>query len=380
MNFIEKTAELPQNVREFLLSSDVRIEMEKACFFYGIEEERMGIVANPVGLIFVEDLQLETLPELLVKNLAIDNGFAYGLAFELNYRIFNRFPDYFKKAPMLLQKWQALSSAPLLTEDAAWKKVLEIEPWIIEGEKEKAFNQRNREEELRKYQAQLQQLTITNAVETYPELGEQLITSERIKLSMFPEPVRPSIKNWISDYTFTIGISNRDPIVRGKYLFKSENTQKLSFQDREKLALVLKSFEEKMPITINTKTKQVVFTAIEEKTETLPFDKQTINVNVNQGNNQMPLQKTSAPTFESNSDRLSAWRKNLPQKELLEKEPNILTPDNLRFSSPQTLSTEKPAPVTRAPMQNYSTPLPKQNNAYPTPRPMPRNVVNLKEN
>ncbi len=189
------------------------------------------------------------------------------------------------------------------------------------------------------YQSQLEKLPIDVAVKRYPELGEQLVTSDYIKLKSFFEPVRPSIKNWLSDYTFNIGISNHDPVVRGNYLFKNENAQKLSQQDRDKLSQILKSFEEKTPLAVNTNTRQVVFSAManQEKTQ----------------------------TFQTDEERLSAWRKNLPLKETLEnKNNNQPETNNIRFSSPQKFSTEKPQMIS-----------PK----YSSPRPMPKNVVDLRE-
>ncbi|MCX6761677.1 MAG: hypothetical protein NTY33_02430 [Candidatus Moranbacteria bacterium] len=229
-------------------------------------------------------------------------------------------------------------------------------------------------------------LPISIAMEKYPELGEQLITSSHIKLKVFPEPVRPSIKNWLSDYTFTVGVSNHDPIVRGNYLFKSENGRPLSTADRDKLTAILKSFEEKTPLAVNTSTKQVVFIAQERKD--LPqrpamnsgvarnnFD--PAEIRRGQENNREP-QRTSAPQqrFQTDEERIAAWRRDLPQKETLE---NGNAAGNIHFSSPQTFSTEKPAEVSRPTQNNYSPPQIAKINYSTPPRPLPRNVVDLRE-
>jgi len=205
-----------------------------------------------------------------------------------------------------------------------------------------------------------EKLPIAIAIQKYPELGEQLITQNRIKLAVFPDPVRPSIKNWLADYSYIIGISNRDPIVRGDYLFKGENGRSLNSADREKLAEILKSFEEKTPLTVNTKTNQVVFLAPTEKRAEKPLSMQPAFAS-----------NSNSPVFATDNDRLSAWRKNLPQKESLEKEPEIILPEKISFSSPQTFSTEK--------VERPASIMQKPKNIYPSGRPIPKNVVNLRE-
>lgn len=115
------------------------------------------------------------------------------------------------------------------------------------------------------YQAQFEQLSIESAIKKYPTIGGQLITADHIKLSQVAEPVRPSINNWLADYTFVVGIENHDQLVRSNYLFRSENGRTLSAADREKLTAIIRSFEEDTPLTINSKTGQVVFQLPEPK-------------------------------------------------------------------------------------------------------------------
>jgi hypothetical protein len=233
--------------------------------------------------------------------------------------------------------------------------------------------QRNNPSEMR-----IENLPIDIAMEKYPELGEQLITSSHIKLKIFPEPVRPSIKNWLSDYTFTVGISNHDPIVRGNYIFKGENARLLSQEDRAKLTAILKSFEEKMPLAVNVNTRQIVFSLPEKRV--LP---QAQNNFPSTETRRMPENYTQPrriqepqPRFQTDEERISAWRRNLPQKEELENKP---VASNVHFSSPQTFSTEKPPETVRPIQPNYPQKAPTAKINYVAPRPMPKNVVDLRE-
>ena len=122
------------------------------------------------------------------------------------------------------------------------------------------------------YQANLEKLVIPEALKQYPDLGEQLITENRIKIQNFPEPARPSLKNWLADYVMLIGRENRNAVKRGSYLFQSENGKNLSSSDRQRLAFVLKSLDENTPVTINKNTKQLMFPQLQE-TSTPAFER-----------------------------------------------------------------------------------------------------------
>ncbi len=382
-NYLEKRNALPEQLKNFLMSDEPRRIVELICFMYGLEETKIQIISSPIALIFINEIKLKDYPVIIANNLKQSKEIVYGIAYEINKRIYVRFPDFFKDAQGLLEEWSRKKSFPLISEGEAWKKVLELEPWILEEEKEKMLKERRRVEELKNYQAQLEKLPINVALQKYSDLGEQLITQNRIKLAVFPDLVRPSIKNWLADYTYVVGISNRDPIARGNYLFKNENTRNLSIQDREKLALILKSFEEKIPLTINAKTKQVLFLTPEIKKETpqTTYFVKTANNFVSAEPKNFSDQTKQLPEniAKINNDRLSAWRRDLPPKEKLEQEPEILAPQNIRFSSPQTFSTEKNNKNVVAFGQKQALPAVQPKDNYPQIRPMPKNVVNLKE-
>lgn len=236
--------------------------------------------------------------------------------------------------------------------------------------------------------ANLKNFNLSEALAKYPAIGEQLITANYIKLKVFPEPVRPSIKNWLSDYTFTVGVSNRDPLTRGNYLFQSPNASTLSGSDRQKLTAILKSFEEKTPLKINTNTKQVVFEAPEKheissrpivNLNSIISAKESTRISAKPRNYTPPQEAVEPqPRFQSDEERISAWRRNLPKKETLSQE--IPKAENIHFSSPQTFSTEKPIAQTRPILQNNPArpQITKINYSAPK-RPLPKNVVDLRE-
>ena len=197
----------------------------------------------------------------------------------------------------------------------------------------------------RTYQANLEKLTLTDAIRVYPELGEQAITSDRIKILSFPEPVRPSIKNWITDYTSIFGQDNHNSIIRGNYLFHSSNAKKLNSTDRQKLSSILKSFDEKSLLTIDKNSKQIV------------FNRQTI-----------PNAKAKPLEFAQEQSRFS-----------LEGAQQAPT-NKISFSSPQKLSYERKVSNFSQPIKSTPTiTKPQINTNIQDRKTFGKNVVNLKE-
>jgi len=381
MNFVEQVEKLPENIKKFLTSNEPRLELEKICFLYGIQAENIQNISGPIGLIFVSNLKLENLPKIIIDNLHTEEKIAFSLAYEINKRIFNRFPDYFKDSNGLLEQWVAQKSAPLISEDEAQKKVLEIEPWILEEENEKNKLIRNEEREQEKFKSSLENLPIQDALKKFPALGEQLITGSHIKLKSFPDPVRPSIKNWLSDYTFTSGYNTHNSMDRGTYLFQNENTKKLNSLDRQKLGYILKAYDENSPISVNMTLKQVIFP------------------------------KAEAPRIAASRPEMPPKQAYLPPKDIFEKEKEISlkaaeaakqhinqTPKissltskidggKIDFSSPHKFPYEKqeektdhnthtPQPIIITP-RGFKRDLDQDSN--PNLNVPPRNVVNLKE-
>ena len=222
------------------------------------------------------------------------------------------------------------------------------------------------------YQAQLEKLPLAKALEKFPDLGEQLVTSNHIKLKNFPEPVRPSINNWLSDYTFSLGFESHSAMDRGTYLFRNENAKILNSTDREKISFLLKAYDENSLIDVNVNTKQLIFT----KHETKINEPQTITNN--------PYLQT--PQKNNFQEIYNARPQNDQSKDIF-KEERMATENrntgNVNFSSPQKLPYEKQAPQPVQPQK----PLPN-----PGPQPMhissqnlrnsnvpPGNIVNLKD-
>ncbi len=102
-------------------------------------------------------------------------------------------------------------------------------------------------------------LPLLKAMGEYRHLSLQLLTKEKIKLKGSTEPLRPSLGNWLKSYREELGIGFHEPVLRGNFLFQSQNGKHLTNDDRARLNLVLKSIEEEFPLEIDTEHQTIVF-------------------------------------------------------------------------------------------------------------------------
>jgi hypothetical protein len=105
----------------------------------------------------------------------------------------------------------------------------------------------------------LKKYTLLDALARFPNIGNQFITSESIKLKNQVTPVRPSLSNWLKNYRDEIGIGKHDAVARAGFLFESSNTRKLSSEERERLHAVVRSLEDNELLEINIKTQEILF-------------------------------------------------------------------------------------------------------------------------
>lgn len=175
-------------------------------------------------------------------------------------------------------------------------------------------------------------VSLGQAFQQYPNIGEQLITSSPIKLKLFPQPVRPSIKNWIEDYRQTMGVQKQGMMERGNYLFHSENGKKLTSGERKKIAEILRSLDEGVTLKIDPERQEVVFeqpeageTKQEEERprtnirQTVEPKKEIVNKS---------FERFASEYQEKNSQNIPSTRPQAPNS-------------NIRFSSPHIMQSER---------------------------------------
>lgn len=130
------------------------------------------------------------------------------------------------------------------------------EHFMIDLRKVITFVKKVGEMELKK---DTEQIKIIDALKKYIKFGDQRVTERFIKLKMFDQPVEPTVKNWLEDYFSRIGTDKHTSIQRTDYLFNSENGKSLSSTDREKISIILKSYDTGETLMLDKETQEVVY-------------------------------------------------------------------------------------------------------------------------
>lgn len=157
----------------------------------------------------------------------------------------------------------------------------------------------------------IKQYTLLDALGKFPNLGNQLITTENIKLKSQVAPVRPTLSNWLKNYRDELGIGMHDAVARARFLFESKNTTSLPSTERERIHAIVRSIEDNEAMNIDLQ-KQVIVFMDEEKNESVSES------------------KTSTP--ESNT----------PSPDIFERFQNIQPREELKNVGTQTFMAAKP--------------------------------------
>lgn len=102
-------------------------------------------------------------------------------------------------------------------------------------------------------------LQILQALEKFPRINDQQITSERIRVRSERESVRGSVRNWLRAYRDALGARQHTAIERGQFLFQAENAKNLPTQERERVSLILKSLDDGELLTVNPEKQEIIF-------------------------------------------------------------------------------------------------------------------------
>lgn len=259
MNISEKINSLPIELQNYFCSSQPRIVLEKSCFLYEIFEDDISKLTPTIANIFLGEQDLTRLPIYVERTLHVNTRISHGIAYEINKNMFCKFPDYFQDAAKLLEKWEGLKTEPLLVEEKAWRRVLDLEPWLEQEEKEKEMATQREAEEKKKTLELLDKLPLVQALGKYQRLGEQSITMNMLKLPSSESPVKPSINNWLIEYRDFAGPGKHNTMERGNFIFHNDNAKRLTAPERQKLTVILRSLDEDIPVYIDGELQQVVF-------------------------------------------------------------------------------------------------------------------------
>ena len=102
-------------------------------------------------------------------------------------------------------------------------------------------------------------MALLEALSLYPQLGQQTITETRIKLKASVELVRGSLINWLKCYREELGVGYHDAMLRGQFLFRSQNGIRLTDEEHGRIGIILRSIEDREAVEIDTEHQTMVF-------------------------------------------------------------------------------------------------------------------------
>ncbi len=307
---------LPPNIKEKIISSETAEIVLKIGRNFNLQPLQMADISRAIRSYYFGETKLEDFPNILAREIPVD-----------------------------------INTARQISEQVV-EKIIKNESLGIDKS--------------------LVDIPVSQAISTYPKVGEQLITSGMIKLKIFPQPVRPSIKNWIEDYRSIMGAERHGMMERGNYLFHSENAKRITFEERKKLAEILRSLDEGIALKIDSSNQQVIFSEIEVSQPAQPAfsqpqmppapassgargGKNIENYNPVSTN---PLPRRQAPSYPPKSEQpISGAQNHFPTPQKEQPRPSYASSYNtqagksfdeidsnsnsVKFSSPQVLSSEK---------------------------------------
>lgn len=149
------------------------------------------------------------------------------------------------------------------------------------------------------YIARLPKLPIREIAVKHPKIAETEITGGYIEpKNPEAELSDPTIKNWVRDYVSYLGHGQHPPMERTQYLFHGKNAKDLSSPDREKLGIILKSFDENIPLPVDEENGEIVFDSVISEQRPVNSNPKPTNIPKTQplSQRQEPFIKPYAPT------------------------------------------------------------------------------------
>jgi hypothetical protein len=102
-------------------------------------------------------------------------------------------------------------------------------------------------------------LSLLDALAKYPRINDQMVTSARVRVRAEKELVRGSVRNWLRAYRDSVGIGQHSALERGQFLFHADNTKKLSSGERDRVAVLFKSLDDREALAIHPDRSEIIF-------------------------------------------------------------------------------------------------------------------------
>ena len=245
-DFQVKFLRLPANVQNWMCSFEAADNTGKITQKFNLPKSTNPIVAKLTGDAILKDIVIEALPNLLQENLRVDDQTARQLALEIAQKQLLILRNHLRSVEGFILKLggtlpRALPSFEPQVPERTFEAATQIPiPKIVK----KPFRL---------------------AVQENKEILNQLLTANPIKIADFEQPVRPTIKNWLSDYIKHKGTGYHDELERSDYLYKSSNAINLPGEERAKLSKILRAYDEDSEVPVSSENKLILIEELAKK-------------------------------------------------------------------------------------------------------------------
>jgi hypothetical protein len=226
-------------------------------------------------------------------------------------------------------------------------------------------------------------MTLLEALSQYSQLGQQTITETRIKLKASVEPVRGSLINWLKCYREELGVGYHDAMLRGQFLFRSQNGAKLTDEERGRIEILLRSIEDREVVEIDTEHQTLVFPPHPGSKNSQAGPKVPMTTTFVQAEPSVPVSPVAEapPSFPKVSEQSLGETGSMHVLNASRFSPSQQTLGTLHFSSKHVLPVEKEIQSSNV-SPKEDVPDPQQttvsgSGSAPRPAPAPKRDVNL---
>lgn len=242
----DKFSKLPDDVLAWLFSEQATKYNAEISERFKLSNDQSGSLARITGQMILKEMKLDYLPTALQENLKINPDLARQIALAVAEKQFLPVRKYLGGTENLI-----VSLGGILPPHPPDASELMNKIAII------AVSDSHAQPIIKK--------PFRLAVQENKEVLNQILTTDPIKIAEFEQPVRPTIKNWLSDYIKHKGTGYHDELERSDYLYKSLNAINLPGEERAKLAKILRAYDEDSEVPISSENKLILIEELAKK-------------------------------------------------------------------------------------------------------------------
>jgi len=243
--FQEKFLRLPDYAQDWMCSLEAAENNAQIAAKFRMSREKNPIVAKLTGDVILKDATVEALPELLQENLKVDPQTARQIALDIALKQLLIVRGHLRAVEGFIIKLGGTLPAALPSIEAVKSAITTetiLPTYVVPAKK-----------------------PFRLAVQENKEILNQLLTANPIKIADFEQPVRPTIKNWLSDYIKHKGTGYHDEMERSDYLYKSSNAINLPGEERAKLSKILRAYDEDSEVPVSSENKLILIEELAKK-------------------------------------------------------------------------------------------------------------------